>query len=103
MKQSSCTLFADNHEIHYIDGDINKVSNCINRDPDNISSWLSSSQMVVHPGKSEVIKIEAQRSLKPSNDLNIFTRDHRLQEVTNYKYLGVFHVCKKMRFQTSVL
>ena len=38
-------------EIHYSDGDINKASNCINRDPDNITSWLSSNQMVAHPGK----------------------------------------------------
>ena len=80
-------MFADDTEIHYSDGDINEASNCINRDPDNISSWLSSNQMVVHPGKSEVIKIGAQRSLKTSNDLNIFIHDHRL---TNYKYLGVY-------------
>lgn len=61
VENSSCTLFAD----HYSDGDINKASNCINRDLDNISSWLSSNQMVVHPGKSEVMKIGTQRSLKP--------------------------------------
>ena len=46
--------------------------------------------MVVHPGKSEVMKIGTQRSLKNSNDLNIFIHDHRLKEVTNYKYLGVY-------------
>ena len=90
MKHSSCTLFADDTEIHYSDGDINKASNCINGDLDNIGSWLSSNQMVVHPGKSEVMKIGTQRSLKNSNDLNIFIQDHRLKEVTNYKYLGVY-------------
>ena len=31
-----------------------------------------------------------KRSLKNSNDLNIFIHDHRLKEVTNYKYLGVY-------------
>ena len=46
--------------------------------------------MVVHPGKSEVMKIGTQRSLKNSNDLNIFIHDHRLKEVTSYKYLGVY-------------
>ena len=90
MKHSSCTLFADDTEIHYSDGDINKASNYVNGDLDNISSWLSSNQMVVHAGKSEVMKIGTQRSLKNSNDLNIFIHDHRLKEVTNYKYLGVY-------------
>ena len=90
VKHSSCTLFADDTEIHYSDGDINKASNCVNRDLDNISSWLSSNQMVVHPGKSEVMKIGTQRSLKNCNDLNIFIHDHRLKEVTSYKYLGVY-------------
>ena len=44
--------------------------------------------MVVHPGKSEFMKIGTQRSLKNSNDLNIFIQ--RLKEVTSYKYLGVY-------------
>ena len=86
VENSSCTLFAD----HYSDGDINKASNCINRDLDNISSWLSSNQMVVHPGKSEVMKIGTQRSLKTSSDLYIFIHVHRLKEGTSYKYLGVY-------------
>ena len=90
VKHSSCTLFADDTEIHYSNGDINKASNYVNGDLDNISSWLSSNQMVVHPGKSEVMKIGTQRSLKNSNDLNIFIHDHRLKEATNYKYLGVY-------------
>ena len=36
------------------------------------------------------MKIGNQRSVKNSNDLNIFIHDHRLKEVTNYKYLGVY-------------
>ena len=83
-------MFADNTEIHNSDGDIDKASNCVNGDLDNISSWLLSNQMVVHPGKSEVMKIGTQRSLKNSNDLNIFIHNHRLKEVTSYKYLGVY-------------
>ena len=46
--------------------------------------------MVVHPGKSEVTTFGTQESVKSSNDLNIFTHDRRLKEVTNYKYLGVY-------------
>ena len=90
VKHSSCTLFADDTEIHYSDGGINKASDCVNGHFDYISSWLSSNQMVVHPGKSEVMKIGTQRSLKNSNDLNIFIHDHLLKEVTNYKCLGVY-------------
>lgn len=91
-QHSNCTLFADDTEIHCSDGDIDKASNCVNEDLDNISSWLSSNQMVVHPGKSEVMKIGTQRSLKNSNDFNIFIHDHRLKEVTIklYIYLGVY-------------
>ena len=83
MKHSSCTLFVDDTDILYSDRDI---SNCINGD---LSLWLSSNQMVVHPGKSEVMKTGAQRGLKNSSDRNIFIHDHRLKEVTNYKCLGV--------------
>ena len=57
---------------------------------DNISSWLLINQMVVHPGKSEVMKIGTQRSLKNSNDLNIFIHNHHLKELTSYKYSGVY-------------
>ena len=64
VKHSSCALFADDTEIHYSDGDINKGSNCVNEDLDNISSWFSSNQMVVHPGKSKVMKTGTQRSFK---------------------------------------
>ena len=110
VENSSCTLFAD----HYSDGDINKASNCINRDLDNISSWLSSNQMVVHPGKSEVMKIGSQRSLKSSNDLNIFIHDHRLWKLQAINILvstsivpwlgkSIFHICRKERIQKSVL
>jgi len=90
VKHSNCTLFANDTEIHYSDGDIDKASYCVNKDLDNISSWLSSNQMVVHPGKSEVMKIGTQRSLKYSKDFSIFIHDHRLKEVTSYKYLGVY-------------
>ena len=31
-----------------------------------------------------------KRSLKNSNDLNIFIHDHRRKKVTNYNYLGVY-------------
>ena len=75
---------------------------------------MQRTQMVVHPGKSEVMKIGTQRCLKNPNDLNIFVHDHRLKEVTSYKYLGVyvdsitwlgksiFHICKTERIQKSV-
>ena len=89
VKHSSCTLFADDTKVHYSYGDISEASNCINGNLNNISSWLSSNQMVVHAGKSELIKAGTQRSLKNSNDLNIFIHYHRLKEVTTYKYLGV--------------
>ena len=51
---------------------------------------------------------------KNSNELNIFIHDHRLKEVTSYKYLGVYlnstlpwkehplYICKKERIQKSV-
>ena len=44
--------------------------------------------MVVHPGKSEVMKIGTQRSLKNSSDLNILIHDHRLKEVTIKLYIS---------------
>ena len=83
-------MFAEDTEIHYSDGDIDNASNCVNGDLDNISSWLLINQMVVHPGKSEVMKIGTQRSLKNSNDLKIFIHNHHLKEVTSYKYSGVY-------------
>ena len=73
MKHSSCILFADDTEIHYSDGDINKASNCVNGDLDNMmSSWVSSNQMVVHPGKSEVMKIGTSTFLTRSVLLKIY-------------------------------
>ena len=106
MKHSSCTLFADDTEIHYSAGDLNKASNCVNGDLDSIN------QMAVHPGKSEVMKIGTQRSLKNSNDLNIFTIVSRKLQAINIlvstsivPWLGksIFHICKKERIQKAVL
>ena len=92
VKHWSCTLFAEDNEIHYSDGDIDNASNCVNGDLDNISSWLLINQMVVHPGKSEVMKIGTQRSLKNSNDLKIFIHNQ-----------SIFHICKKERTQKFML
>ncbi|XP_068735265.1 adhesion G-protein coupled receptor D1-like [Montipora capricornis] len=47
-----------------------------------LSLSSSSNQMVEHPGKSEVVKIGIQRSLKDSNELKIFIHDHRPKEIT---------------------
>ena len=43
--------------------------------------------MVTHP---ETMKFGTKFSIGKVGDLNVFLNDHRLKEVTSYKYLGVY-------------
>jgi threonine dehydratase len=45
--------------------------------------------MVAHPGKSETMKIGTKHAIKKAGELDIYLKDHKLKEVTSYKYLGV--------------
>ena len=79
----------------------------LNSDLKDINDWLSNNEMVVHPVKSEAMKIGTKQALKKAGGTEIKLNDHKLKEVSYCKYLGVFvdssldwsphidHICKR--------
>lgn len=92
VEHSSCTLFADDTEIHSADKDVTSAVVCVNQDLAHIDMWLKENEMVAHPEKSNFMLLGSRPALRAAIDTNvdIYLQDQRLNKVDSYKYLGVF-------------
>ena len=52
VEHSSCTLFADETEIHSADKDVTSAVVCVNQDLAQVDMWLKENETVAHPEKS---------------------------------------------------
>ena len=92
VEHSSCTLFADDTEIHSVDKDVTSAVVCVNQDLAHIDMWLKENEMVAHPEKSNFMLLGSRPALRAAIDTNvdIYLQDQRLNKVDSYKYLGVY-------------
>ena len=88
FKNGDASLFADDTEIHTAHSEVEVQ--LLNSDLKDINDWLSNNEMVVHPVKSEAMKIGTKQALKKAGGTEIKLNDHKLKEVSYCKYLGVF-------------
>ena len=106
-KNGDASLFADDTEIHTAHSEVEVAAQLLNSNLKDINDWLSNNEMVVHPVKSEAMKIGTKQALKKAGGTEIKLNDHKLKEVSYCKYLGVFvdssldwppyidHICKR--------
>ena len=106
FKNGDASLFADDTEIHTAHSEVEVAAQLLNSDLKDINDWLSNNEMVVHPVKSEAMKIGTKQALKKAGGTEIKLNDQKLKEVSYCKYLGVFvdsllnwsphtdHICK---------
>ena len=89
-KNGDASLFADDTKIHTAHSEVEVAAQLLNSDLKDINDWLSNNEMVVHPVKSEAMKIGTKQALKKADGTEIKLNDHKLKEVSYCKYLGVF-------------
>ena len=63
-KNGDASLFADDTEIHTAHSEVEVAAQLLNSDLKDINDWLSNNEMVVHPVKSEAMKIGTKQALK---------------------------------------
>ena len=107
FKNGDASPFADDTEIHTAHSEVEVAAQLLNSDLKDINDWLSNNEMVVHPVKSEAMKIGTKQALKKAGGTEIKLNDHKLKEVSYCKYFGVFvdsslnwsphtdHICKR--------
>lgn len=88
VKYSNGMLFADDTEIHSSDSNIDHVAKNINSDLVPIEKWLLENGMVVHPGKSEVLKIGSRPALKNTTSVIINLHIMNLKRLTQNAILA---------------
>ena len=64
FKNGDASLFADDTEIHTAHSEVEVAAQLLNSDLKDINDWLSNNEMVVHPVKSEAMKIGTKQALK---------------------------------------
>ena len=90
FERANCTLFADDTEIHSSNKDISCAANCVNEDLAHVADWVVNNAMVVHAGKSEVLKTASRPALRIADDIDIHLNNRKLKEFDSYKYLRVY-------------
>ena len=65
-KNKYASLFADDTKIHTAHSKVEAAAQLLNSDLKDISDWLSNNEMVVHPVKSEAMKIGTKQAFRKS-------------------------------------
>ena len=65
-KNGDASLFADDTKIHTAHSKVEAAAQLLNSDLKDISDWLSNNEMVVHPVKSEDMKIGTKQAFRKS-------------------------------------
>ena len=65
-KNGDASLFADDTKIHTAHSKVDAAAQLLNSDLKDISDWLSNNEMVVHPVKSEDMKIGTKQAFRKS-------------------------------------
>ena len=63
-KNGDASLFADDSKIHTAHSEVEVAAQLLNSDLKYMNDWLSNNEMVVHPVKSEAMKIGTKQALK---------------------------------------
>ena len=86
-------LYADDSALAVNGKNILEIESCLNKNINNISSWLQENRLSLHLGKTECILFGTRGKLKQQPDLNIVCNGIKINNTTSVKYLGAILDC----------
>lgn len=95
VRKCEVNMYADDTAIYYSHRDVLNVSAAINFDLQSIYSWFCANKVSMHFGKTVTMLISSPQKRRhlPTKELNIKINDgqsdHVLNQVSDFKYLGV--------------
>lgn len=95
---SSVKLFADDACIIVDNKNINNLENIMNRELENVNNWMKVNKLSINYNKTNYIIFTNKRLL---NSIDIKLEGHRLERVTETKYLGII-LSEKLKWAKHV-
>ena len=101
-------LFADDTNIFIKGSNLTELSNIVNTELTNVSTWFRANKLSLNVKKTNFMVFHSKFKKYSSNSLNIMLNGHPLEEVNKTKFLGVIidntlswnfhidHICSKI-------
>ena len=67
-----------------------ELSEKLNKDPLTVAKWLNEHKLTLNLDKTKCILIGSNRKLETKVPLTISTLDYKVDNVSSFKYLGIF-------------
>ncbi len=99
LMNSTITMYADDTAIYYESNDMSELEVMLQEDMNLIYNWLCVNKLSLNVAKSKSMVFSLRTH--DSNSLNITVCGQVLEEVTQYKYLGIF-LDKKLNFDFHI-
>ena len=89
LKHSRMTMFADDMAFYCHENSPTDLQLKLNADLAAITSWLHDNKLTLNVAKSKFMIIGSRAKLSQFNDIALDANNDRLENVTEFKYLGV--------------
>ncbi len=99
LRHSSPFLYADDTALLTKGTDINDLTHKLNSDAENVSDWFKRNRLSCNISKTKVMKFCNSRSTVRNSPMNISMNHQSVDEVSNFKYLGLNLDCH-LNFET---
>ena len=102
IKNTNFKLFADDTTIYTSDTNIDNIINKLNIDLESINQWCVFNNMMINKKKTKLMIFGRNNKIKKCKKINEIKIDNTsVQQVTQYKYLGIT-LDEKLNFNTHI-
>ena len=89
IERSKVTLYADDTAIYYRSHCIDTIRDALNSDLLSVSDWLKMNKLTLNVKKTKCMLFGTPHYLKDAESLNIKLDSDHIEQVDNFKYLGI--------------
>ena len=90
LQSSSASLYADDTVIYCYGSSSRELSEKLNRDLLTVAQWMNEHKLTLNLEKTKCILIGSNRKLESKVPLTVSILDHKVDNVSSFKYLGIF-------------
>ena len=89
VKSCKVQLYADDTVLYFSNSSMQNIESALNSDLENVSKWMSKNKLTVNCKKTECMLIGNKHMLAKHNVLKVTLNDTPLNQVHEFKYLGL--------------
>ncbi len=101
LKHCIPSLYADDTALLYADNNILSISNKLNVELRNVFEWFCRNKLKVNPTKTKCMLFHSRRKFRNDSELLICLNRTEIEQVDNYKYLGL-HLDTHLSFDKHI-